>query len=156
MHVSVSSAKIILMVDSIRTISAKFNGEKITARTWPVANGHLVVLELTCCSVALCGILEAHMPVKLVILPVTGSNDLCSHHPNRHDHDFALSERLPVCSAERHAGNQRDVLKAGRHRDARGPERLVLHSALPRRLEQTMRLDLADRGVNTSMAMGKQ
>ena len=47
MHVSVSSAKIILMVDSIRTISAKFNGEKITARTWPVANGYLVVLELT-------------------------------------------------------------------------------------------------------------
>jgi len=45
--VSVSSAKINLAVDRVRTISAKFNGEKITARTWPVANGHLVLLELT-------------------------------------------------------------------------------------------------------------
>jgi len=96
------------------------------------------------------------MPVKPVMLPVIGSDRLCNHHSNRHDHDFAFSERLPVCSAERHAGNQRGVLKAVRHREVRGPERLVLHTALPRQLEQTMRLDLADRGVNTSMAMGKQ
>lgn len=42
-----SSAKINLAVDGVRPISAEFNGEKITGRTWSVAEGHLVVLELT-------------------------------------------------------------------------------------------------------------
>ena len=43
----VSSAKINLSQDGVRPISAEFNGEKITGRTWPMAKGHLVVLELT-------------------------------------------------------------------------------------------------------------
>jgi triacylglycerol lipase len=43
----VSSAKINLAVDGVRPISAEFNGEKIMGRTWPMAEGHLVVLELT-------------------------------------------------------------------------------------------------------------
>jgi triacylglycerol lipase len=43
----VSSAKIKLMKDGVRAISAAFNGEKITGRTWPAADNHLVVLELT-------------------------------------------------------------------------------------------------------------
>lgn len=42
-----SSSKINLSQDGIRPISAEFNGEKITGRTWPLADGHLVVLELT-------------------------------------------------------------------------------------------------------------
>jgi pimeloyl-ACP methyl ester carboxylesterase len=43
----VSSAKIRLMEDGVRAISAAFNGEQITGRTWPIADNHLVVLELT-------------------------------------------------------------------------------------------------------------
>lgn len=43
----VSSSKINLSQDGVRPISAEFNGEKITGRTWPLADGHLVVLELT-------------------------------------------------------------------------------------------------------------
>lgn len=43
----VSSAKIRLMEDGVRAISAAFNGEQITGRTWPAADNHLVVLELT-------------------------------------------------------------------------------------------------------------
>lgn len=43
----VSSAKINLAVDGVRPIATEFNGEKITGRTWPVAENHLVVLELT-------------------------------------------------------------------------------------------------------------
>ena len=43
----VSSAKINLAVDGVRPIAAEFNGEKITGRTWPVAENRLVVLELT-------------------------------------------------------------------------------------------------------------
>ena len=43
----VSSSKINLAVDGMRPISAEFNGEKITGRTWPLADRHLVVLELT-------------------------------------------------------------------------------------------------------------
>jgi pimeloyl-ACP methyl ester carboxylesterase len=43
----VSSSKINLSQDGIRPIAAEFNGEKITGRTWPLADGHLVVLELT-------------------------------------------------------------------------------------------------------------
>lgn len=42
-----SSSKIKLMEDGVRAISAMFNGEKITGRTWPAADNHLVVLELT-------------------------------------------------------------------------------------------------------------
>jgi pimeloyl-ACP methyl ester carboxylesterase len=43
----ISSAKIRLMENGVRAISAAFNGEKITGRTWPAADNHLVVLELT-------------------------------------------------------------------------------------------------------------
>lgn len=43
----VSSSKINLSQDGVRAIAAEFNGEKITGRTWPMADGHLVVLELT-------------------------------------------------------------------------------------------------------------
>ncbi|WP_397407256.1 alpha/beta fold hydrolase [Polaromonas sp.] len=43
----VSSSKINLSQNGVRPISAEFNGEKITGRTWPLADGHLVVLELT-------------------------------------------------------------------------------------------------------------
>ncbi|OOG41039.1 alpha/beta fold hydrolase [Polaromonas sp. A23] len=43
----VSSSKINLSQDSVRPIAAEFNGEKVTGRTWPMAEGHLVVLELT-------------------------------------------------------------------------------------------------------------
>ncbi len=43
----VSSSKINLSQDGVRPISAEFNGEKITGRTWPAADNHLVVLELT-------------------------------------------------------------------------------------------------------------
>lgn len=43
----VSSSKIKQMEDAVRPISAEFNGEKITGRTWPAADNHLVVLELT-------------------------------------------------------------------------------------------------------------
>ncbi len=43
----VSSAKINLSQEGFRPISAEFNGEKITGRTWPAADNHLVVLELT-------------------------------------------------------------------------------------------------------------
>ncbi len=43
----VSSAKINLAAEGVRPISAEFNGEKITGRTWPLAENRLVVLELT-------------------------------------------------------------------------------------------------------------
>jgi hypothetical protein len=43
----VSSSKINMSQDGVRPIAAEFNGEKITGRTWPMADGHLVVLELT-------------------------------------------------------------------------------------------------------------
>lgn len=43
----VSTSKINLNQDGVRPIAAEFNGEKITGRTWPMAEGHLVVLELT-------------------------------------------------------------------------------------------------------------
>jgi len=42
-----SSSKIKLLEDGMRAISAEFNGEKITGRTWPATDNHLVVLELT-------------------------------------------------------------------------------------------------------------
>ena len=43
----VSSSKIQLTQGGVRAITAEFNGEKITGRTWPTAENHLVVLELT-------------------------------------------------------------------------------------------------------------
>jgi hypothetical protein len=42
-----SSSKVKLMEDGVRAISAEFNGEKITGRTWSAADNHLVILELT-------------------------------------------------------------------------------------------------------------
>lgn len=43
----VSSSKLQLMEDGARTVAASFNGEKIAGRTWPVAENHLTILELT-------------------------------------------------------------------------------------------------------------
>ncbi|MDP3924212.1 MAG: twin-arginine translocation pathway signal, partial [Hydrogenophaga sp.] len=43
----ISSSKINLSQDGVRPIAAEFNGEKLTGRTWPAADNHLVVLELT-------------------------------------------------------------------------------------------------------------
>lgn len=43
----VSNSKIQPAQDGVRAITAEFNGEKITGRTWPTAENHLVVLELT-------------------------------------------------------------------------------------------------------------
>lgn len=43
----VSSSKLKLMETGVRAVSAEFNGEKITGRTWPTADNQVVVLELT-------------------------------------------------------------------------------------------------------------
>lgn len=43
----VSSSKILVAQAGIRPISAEFNGERLTGRTWPAAENRLVVLELT-------------------------------------------------------------------------------------------------------------
>lgn len=43
----VSSSKILVAQAGMRPISAEFNGERLTGRTWPAAENHLVVLELT-------------------------------------------------------------------------------------------------------------
>ena len=43
----VSGSKINLSQGRVRPISAEFNDEKITGQTWPAADNHLVVLELT-------------------------------------------------------------------------------------------------------------
>ena len=43
----VSTSKIQVMEDGARTVAASFNGEKIAGRTWPVAENHLTILELT-------------------------------------------------------------------------------------------------------------
>ena len=43
----VSSSKIKLMEDGVRAIAAEFKGENITRRTRPVADNHVVILELT-------------------------------------------------------------------------------------------------------------
>lgn len=43
----VSSSKLLLAQDGVRPIAAEFNGEKIIGRTWPAAENHLVILELT-------------------------------------------------------------------------------------------------------------
>jgi triacylglycerol lipase len=42
----VSASRLRLADSTARTISAEFNGERITGRTWPVSQGHLTVLEL--------------------------------------------------------------------------------------------------------------
>ncbi|MGE0348115.1 alpha/beta fold hydrolase [Hydrogenophaga sp.] len=42
-----SSARIKLMENGVRAITAEFNGEKIAGRTWPAADNRVVVLELT-------------------------------------------------------------------------------------------------------------
>lgn len=105
-----------------------------------------------CC--ALAGTLEARMPVKDA--PGIGSDALCGHHPGRHGHDFALDERLPVCCAERHAGDQCHGLKARHNRHALGMEGLVYRTALLRQAEQTRRRNTAARALYASISMGKQ
>lgn len=43
----VSSSKLALATEGVRPIAAEFNGEKLTGRTRPAGENHLVVLELT-------------------------------------------------------------------------------------------------------------
>ena len=43
----VSSARLKLADPSQRAIVGEFNDERIVGRTWPVADNHVVVLELT-------------------------------------------------------------------------------------------------------------
>ena len=43
----VASARLKLTSDAPRSVSAEFNGERLAARTWPLAQGQVSVLELT-------------------------------------------------------------------------------------------------------------
>jgi hypothetical protein len=43
----VASSKLKLDSETQRTVSGEFNGEKITALSWPAAQGHVAVLELS-------------------------------------------------------------------------------------------------------------
>ena len=43
----VASSKIIVTQPGVRSISAEFNGERITGQTWPAAENRVVTLELT-------------------------------------------------------------------------------------------------------------
>jgi pimeloyl-ACP methyl ester carboxylesterase len=43
----VASSKIKLDKEELRPIKAEFNGEKLAGQTWPAAQGHMVMLELT-------------------------------------------------------------------------------------------------------------
>lgn len=43
----VSASKLVLKDGGVRTISAEFNGEKLAGRSWPAAQNHLVLLEVT-------------------------------------------------------------------------------------------------------------
>ena len=43
----VASSKIIVTQSGVRSISAEFNGERITGQTWPAAENRVVTLELT-------------------------------------------------------------------------------------------------------------
>ena len=43
----VSSSKLKLASDAQRAITGEFNGERVTGRTWPTAQGHMTLLELT-------------------------------------------------------------------------------------------------------------
>ncbi|MEO8248337.1 MAG: twin-arginine translocation pathway signal [Burkholderiales bacterium] len=43
----VSSAKLKLTSDAQRAVSGEFNGETVTGLTWPAADGHMTMLELT-------------------------------------------------------------------------------------------------------------
>lgn len=43
----VSASKLVLKDGGVRAIHAEFNGEKLVGRTWPAAQNHLVLLEVT-------------------------------------------------------------------------------------------------------------
>ncbi len=43
----VSTSKIKLTTDAQRSVTGEFNGERVTGQTWPAADGHLTLLELT-------------------------------------------------------------------------------------------------------------
>jgi pimeloyl-ACP methyl ester carboxylesterase len=43
----VSASKLVLKNGGVRTIRAEFNGEKLAGQTWPAAENHLVLLEVT-------------------------------------------------------------------------------------------------------------
>lgn len=43
----VSSAKLLLPQEGVRTVVGEFNGERVTGRSWPTAENRAVVLELT-------------------------------------------------------------------------------------------------------------
>jgi triacylglycerol lipase len=42
----VSASKLLLTTDPMRSVSASFNGEQVTAKAWPAAENHIVYLEL--------------------------------------------------------------------------------------------------------------
>ena len=44
---TVSSVKRTFPTDTQRSVTSKFNDEEITARTWPMQDKHVTVLELT-------------------------------------------------------------------------------------------------------------
>jgi len=43
----VASSKLLLSESAVRAISAEFNGEHVTGRTWPAKDNHVVLLEMT-------------------------------------------------------------------------------------------------------------
>jgi triacylglycerol lipase len=43
----VSSSKLLSTQDGTRLVAAEFNGEKLAGRTWPAADNHVAILELT-------------------------------------------------------------------------------------------------------------
>ncbi len=43
----VASSRLKLDKAELRTISAEFNGEKLAGQTWPAAQGHMVLLEIS-------------------------------------------------------------------------------------------------------------
>lgn len=43
----VAASKLKLASDGLRAITGEFNGERVTGQTWPAAEGHVVVLELS-------------------------------------------------------------------------------------------------------------
>jgi triacylglycerol lipase len=47
MGAGVSSSKLKLGQPGVRAVTAEFNGERISGQTWPAAENHVVVLELT-------------------------------------------------------------------------------------------------------------
>ena len=43
----ISAAKLKLDSETQRTVAGEFNGERVVGRSWPAAQGHMTLLELT-------------------------------------------------------------------------------------------------------------